>query len=612
MDAARIGGKKYRIAVLGRARTALAPIAAALREERIPFRAVELENLKDQPEILDATALARALFNPQDRVAWLGVLRAPWCGLSLAELHAIAGTDDATPTAPISELLRDRLDRLPAASRKASERVLKAFASLPKLRDSLPTASTGTLVQQIWFSIGGDRCVDVTGRANLELFWKLLDDLPAGEQDLTGPALDAALEDFCALPDPTTSSECGIQLMTIHKSKGLEFEVVIIPDLQARNGSSKSDLLSWFERGIAEPNESGDLTEFLVAPLQFKGEERGKAKQWVDNIRRQRELQETRRILYVAATRAREELHIFAQPTYKSENGVPTLLEPRNSLLATAWPALADEVRTSFDQWVPAHQGTRSKVELTVQQLAASGESNLIVMPTPSRPTLVRRLPEDFHDSDFINTMTASPESVIGLGDNNLYQRHEGGLFSRALGNAVHKLLDELARLGTDHDWDEARDALEKSRPRIVASVRSMGLSVSQAHEITSKAYVCALNASRDPYGQWILSQHSEAASESSWAGVVSGSLRLVRVDRLFRAGLEPLLPGDGALWIIDYKTAHTDDLEPTLALPGFRAAFAPQLKIYADVLRNLHGSDLPLRAGLYYPRMSLFDWWEI
>jgi hypothetical protein len=39
---------------------------------------------------------------------------------------------------------------------------------------------------------------------------------------------------------------------------------------------------------------------------------------------------------------------------------------------------------------------------------------------------------------------------------------------------------------------------------------------------------------------------------------------------------------------------------------------FAPQLATYADVLRKLHGADAPIRAGLYYPRMLLFDWWEI
>jgi len=613
MEDARAAGEKYRIAVLGRARTALAPIASALREAKIPFRAVELESLKDRPEILDATALARALINPEDRVAWLGVLRAPWCGLSLAEIHSVAGTDDVSgPAAPVPQLLRDRLNLLPEASRKAAERVLNAFDSLPRLRNLLPTASTGTLVQQVWRALGGDRCVGALARANLELFWKLLDNLPAGEQDLTGPSLDSSLEDFCALPDPETSSECCVQLMTIHKSKGLEFEVVIIPDLHARNASGRSDLLSWFERGVAETTKSGDLTEFLVAPLQFKGADRGKAKQWVDRIRREREAQETRRILYVAATRAREELHLFARPTYKSDSGSHSLLEPRNCLLATAWPAFVDEIQTRFDEWSSTLQGAHTDAELTIQQLAASAESNLLVMPSPLRPTIIRRLPENFQASVSINTAPHSEESIVGLGDDSPYQRHEGGLLSRALGNAVHKLLEELARLRKEFDWYEARTSLEKSRPRIAASIRSTGLSVSESHEITSKAYECALNVTHDRNGQWILSQHADAASESSWAGIVSGNLRLVRVDRLFRAGLEPLLPGQDALWIIDYKTAHTADVDPSLALPGFRSAFAPQLNIYADVLRNLHGSGIQLRAGLYYPRMSLFDWWEI
>ncbi len=72
--------------------------------------------------------------------------------------------------------------------------------------------------------------------------------------------------------------------MTIHKSKGLEFEVVLVPDLHVRGGNNKPELLSWLERGIAEPDESDDLTEFLVAPLQFKGDDRGKARQWVDRL----------------------------------------------------------------------------------------------------------------------------------------------------------------------------------------------------------------------------------------------------------------------------------------------------------------------------------------
>ncbi len=88
-------------------------------------------------------------------------------------------------------------------------------------------------------------------------------------------------------------------------------------------------MLSWLERGLAEPGDSGEITEFLIAPLQPKGEERGTAKQWVDRVYRERESQEMRRILYVAATRAREELHFLARPAYKAEaDGTLSLAEP--------------------------------------------------------------------------------------------------------------------------------------------------------------------------------------------------------------------------------------------------------------------------------------------
>ena len=42
------------------------------------------------------------------------------------------------------------------------------------------------------------------------------------------------------------------------------------------------------------------------------------------------------------------------------------------------------------------------------------------------------------------------------------------------------------------------------------------------------------------------------------------------------------------------------------------REIFAPQVNAYAELLRKLHGADAPIRAGLYYPRMFLFDWWEL
>ena len=129
---------------------------------------------------------------------------------------------------------------------------------------------------------------------------------------------------------------------------------------------------------------------------------------------------------------------------------------------------------------------------------------------------------------------------------------------------------------------------------------------------VAAQAMQSALKASHDPVGQWILSPHAGAGSEVRWAGVVAGSLRAVRVDRVFRAGPAPQSEGEACWWIVDYKTAHADEVDPAAALPELRRMFAPQIEAYAQILRNLHGKDALLRAGLYYPRMLLLDWWEL
>ncbi len=599
-------GDKYRIAVLARTRKSLVPIAATLREASIPFLAVELEALKDRPEVLDALALARALLNPFDRVAWLGLLRAPWCGLSLADLHALTSADDGNLLRrPIPDVLAERIDLVSPEGRTAVERVLRATASAADIATVLPNATLGTRLEQIWLSLGGASCVDATARANLDLLWSCFDNLPNGAQDLLSPALDAALDKLTALPDVNASADCGVQLMTIHKSKGLEFEVVLVPDLQARSARTRGGLLSWLERGLTEPDDSGELTEFLVAPLPTKGSKSGNAKAWVDRVYREREAQEMRRILYVAATRAREELHLFARPAYKEDER--TLVEPADSLLATAWPAFEDEVHAQFDAWLSSTAPARGDAEEFVPALAAQGE--LAVIPAP---TLLHRLPVGFVPPTPITSKSnTANQEMTGLDSRDLYTRHKGGVLTRALGTAAHTLLEELARLRATLDWPAEREAIKSLTPRISAQIRSAGINIAQAESLAQRALDAALAASGDPYGQWILGPRESAVSEAAWSGVVSGTIRTVRVDRVFRAGLEPLTEGTDAWWIVDYKTAHADELDQA-ALPELRRIFAPQLEAYATILRQLHGAETPMCAALYYPRMSLFDWWEI
>jgi ATP-dependent exoDNAse (exonuclease V) beta subunit len=619
MEEAKANGEKFRIAVLGRARNHLALIAQALRLADIPFRALELEELAARPEILDALALACALLNTEDRVAWLGVLRAPWCGLSLDDLHCLAGSDDpAVQPRPVPELLAERLPLLSEEGRLIVSRLLHALTSASALRASQPAATLGTWLEQAWLLLGGADCVDSAARANLDLLWSCLDRLPDGEPGLLGPGLDAALGNLTALPDPQANSDCGVQLMTIHKSKGLEFEVVIVPELHAAAGRGKPRMLSWLERGLAQPDDSGEITEFLIAPFQRKGEDRGSAKTWVDRMDRERESQETQRILYVASTRAREELHLFARPVCKQDHGEFTLSKPANGLLATAWPALEEEIRIRFENWKTSRLASQTHSDQQIDSIAAVGDGNLLLMPHPAKPTPLRRLPPDYRPVQADSGLQAATEPrILGASSASahLYPRHEGGLLSRALGIAVHSLLEELARLRLRFDWQAARSALQQFEPGIAAQVRAVGVDERKAARIASEALQIALKASQDSIGSWILSPHPGAASETAWAGVVAGALRTVRIDRVFQAGPAPRAEGDDCWWIIDYKTAHEDNIDPAQALPEFRRLFAPQVEAYAELLRNMRGADRDgraWRAGLYYPRMLLLDWWEI
>ncbi len=603
IEAARARGEKYRIAILGRTRTALRPIAAALRNAEIPFLAVDLERLSDRPEVLDALALARALFNAEDRVSWLGVLRAPWCGLSARDLHTLVADDNPELLRrPIPDLLVERLSLLSDEGQVAAHRVMEAAAFASKYRSTYPDAALGTWLEQVWAQLGGGACVTANERANLDLLWSRLDQLPEGEPDLLGRALATALADLTAQPDPAAESDYGVQLMTIHKSKGLEFEVVIVPELQARGGQSRNRMLSWLERGLTAPDDWGDVTEFLVAPQPPKGEDRGSAKAWVDAEIRRREAQEMRRILYVAATRAREALHLFARPTYKSEpSGDVSLCDPSESLLSTAWPALSAEVTAQFEIWKNQPQGSR------LDALAASGQP-VITMPAPAQPAVLRRLPRDYAPVKPVVGLRSPESGAPEREDHLLYARHEGGLASRALGIAVHTCFEQLAKR---HPAVETSVALTTLEPPLIAHSRALGLSASQASAIARQAIAIAQQAAADPIAGWILFPHPDAASETRWTGLIAGELRTVQADRVFRAGLTPQTHGLDAWWIIDYKTAQADSAEGPSELARLRSLFAPQLELYATVLRSLHGKDQPVRAGLYYPRLKILDWWE-
>ena len=91
-----------KIAVLVRARTHLTAAVEALKAAKIAYQAVEIDQLNERAVVLDLLALTRAMLHCGDRIAWLAILRAPWCGLGLADLEKLARLEKS-----IWENLRD-------------------------------------------------------------------------------------------------------------------------------------------------------------------------------------------------------------------------------------------------------------------------------------------------------------------------------------------------------------------------------------------------------------------------------------------------------------------------------------------------------------------------
>ena len=93
-------------------------------------------------------------------------------------------------------------------------------------------------------------------------------------------------------------------------------------------------------------------------------------------------------------------------------------MEPANSLLATAWPALEEEVRARFEEWKAARSALETRESQEIESIAASGESNLAVMPSPIRPTLLRRLPSDYR-AEPAEASSQAADGTLGAGNGN-------------------------------------------------------------------------------------------------------------------------------------------------------------------------------------------------
>ena len=525
---------KDRTAILVRKRDALADIVPALKAAGIRFRAIDIEHLGEVQVVQDLYALTRALSHLGDRIAWLSVLRAPWCGLSLSELHSIASGDRY---ATVWELIE-----------KSTK--LERFRGI--LGEAIASRGRGSLRERVegaWLALGGPACVaSATDLEDAEIYLDELESLErAGElEDLA--ALDESLRQLYALPDLEASDD-DLQIMTIHKAKGLEFGTVIVPGLDKGPGRSDTPLFLWRERS------SG----LLLAPMRESGAEEDLAYRYLRNLEVEAEDLEAARLLYVAATRAENRLHLLAC-TKCEEDGSPRAPAPR-SLLARAWPVAEDY----YARMVP-------------EQLAMD------FMHAPRAPfTTLTRLALDVESVPVPpGAHWSAPSERPGEVQ---IEFSWAGETARHVGTVVHRWLQRIAE-DELRGWDAARiSSLEKSFRR---DLQRRGVAPAELERSVESVALALKNALSDERGRWILGPHGLAHSEYRIRVRAPEGPRTYVMDRVFR-------DRDGRLWVVDFKTSRHEGAEVEAFLDRERERYAAQLDAYAAALGGAS-------RGLYFP----------
>jgi ATP-dependent helicase/nuclease subunit A len=557
------------VAILVQARSHLLNIVAELVRRSVPFQATDIDPLGERPIVLDLLALTRAIAHPADRPAWLAVLRAPWCGLTLAEMHVVCGD---RPGATLPELLRDN-ERWLRLEPDARARLGRAWSVLEAAPVELRRFGLRDAVERAWLALGGP----ATARSSRELdeAQAYLDELADLERRARGHVdlgkLAEALEKLYAPSRPDASIR--VHLLTIHKAKGLEFDTVILPGLERRSRSDNKRLLQW----ALLPGAHG--LGLVVAPLAGTGDHPNPLYRWLEGLESGKLQQEKRRLLYVAATRAKRRLHLFGSCALRDgDGGGPTIVTPASTVaLGMLWPV----VEPDFQARLATAETIRGETPLDIP-----------------RDPLLRRLPLDWSIPPLTMPRIESSSRPRATADPPV-QFDWASETARHVGTVVHRELLRIARGGAVHSAGIPASATMR---RYDDELAEFGVPADRRTDAVQRVATAVQRTLEDPRGRWLLDQdHSSAYGELALTGQVNGDVVSVVIDRTF-------VDEQGTRWIVDYKTSSHEGAGLEEFLDREQQRYSQQLERYAALVRHL-GPE-PIRLGLYFPLLSAWrDW---
>ncbi len=374
------------IAILCRKRKIMATIVGALTTAGIPAEVIGMGGLLQRPEVIDVVSWLEILAADDSSVALLRVLRGPQYRFGLRDLAALArsarrrraerdGTEAPTTTGRID--LIGTVEELEAVHDLSTEGWSRGKEFLSTRQRLQAVARTSGLVDTVEAIVQENDLwhrVDEQGHENLLRFLHLAAEFsPLPKQDVTQTwqcdevrqfleYLQLVVESEDELGEAVATGNDAIRVMTVHQSKGLEFDNVFVAGLA---GDSRSSIFP--DERMAE----NGVTQSWVLPPWLKPDNEGSTRTprlSTDIVLSKRaaksaQLDEETRLLYVATTRARRRL-IFSgahwYPGPAKPQGLSTfykLISERSDLVSI----------TSFEQPTPNNPAVAAKLRLQAE-----------------------------------------------------------------------------------------------------------------------------------------------------------------------------------------------------------------------------------------------------
>ena len=582
------------IALLLRRRRNLSAYEDALRACGIPFQVAGGRGFYQRQEIYDLANILRVLCNSGDGIALMGALRSPYFGLSDNALYALTAPDGSRLAKNLADA--DQRQRLAPADQEVATDAVARLQHWRDLRDRVPLVE---LLHTILEDTGAWAflCYGERGEQAVANAYKLLD----LAREFRGP-----LADFVVRLDLLTNEEeqegeavldaDALHILTVHAAKGLEFPIVVVPDLAARfNFQNSTPALIDAEKGLGlrvlDPEQDYKRTSSFVRTL-------------INRNAGRRQRAEEKRLLYVACTRARD--HLLLGGTLTDKHFAANLDAAADCLgwicgslalteddLARGSKAVAGvpsplPIHTDPNEF-PVSTTTDHQAKPAFHALRLSSGRSLDAAPTqPAEPTLdlLSSLDDPQNQPEF-----AASELVLFAADPAAHHRQYAlGLPAWPLGqvDAPRRramLFGQLAHAGI-----EALSNSPDADPAALAAdlVAAATLPVASYRAPFKRELAALLHRCRQSplAAHWFT--NAEARTEVRFTLSLERGLVHGVVDYIGR--------GAAGLWeLVDYKTGHRANTEE--AVQHYRL----QLEIYALCLQALHPDQSEYRATLYF-----------